>query len=58
MDTHEPHFRGGWRGFKAEWVAEAIGQKTNGYKSRADALADTARALTTSQPVERIINPF
>jgi uncharacterized protein YdaU (DUF1376 family) len=48
----------GWRGFKAEWVAEAIGQKTNGYKSRADALADTARALTTSQPVERIINPF
>jgi|PlaIllAssembly_1097288.scaffolds.fasta_scaffold185042_2 hypothetical protein len=48
----------GWRGFKAEWVAEAIGQKTNGYKSRADSLADTARALTTSQPVERIINPF
>jgi hypothetical protein len=48
----------GWRGFKAEWVAEAIGQKANGYKSRADALAETARALTTSQPIERVINPL
>jgi uncharacterized protein YdaU (DUF1376 family) len=33
-------------------------QQSNGYKSRADALADTARALTTSQPIERVINPF
>jgi uncharacterized protein YdaU (DUF1376 family) len=48
----------GWRGFKAEWLEERKpAAKHNGYRSRADALADTARALTTSQPLERIINP-